>query len=95
MLLRDIRYWHRLSCYAVSGTDIGYAATRLLGGGSRRTAYCATQHICTDTCIQFCTLPVLVDDRPTRCPEGGPGFGDGRRWNSRLGPSGVATKGKR
>eukprot|EP00961_Rhodomonas_salina_P086724 1166244-Rhodomonas_salina.2 len=29
-VLRDIRYWHRLLCYALFGTDLGYGATSAL-----------------------------------------------------------------
>lgn len=28
-LLRDTRYWHRIYCYAMPGTNIGYAATQI------------------------------------------------------------------
>eukprot|EP00961_Rhodomonas_salina_P217268 2935779-Rhodomonas_salina.4 len=28
-MLCVVRYWPRLSCHAVSGTDLGYAATRV------------------------------------------------------------------
>eukprot|EP00961_Rhodomonas_salina_P138186 1859052-Rhodomonas_salina.2 len=29
-VLCDVRYWHSVCCYGVSGTDIAYGATRMV-----------------------------------------------------------------
>eukprot|EP00961_Rhodomonas_salina_P102741 1381690-Rhodomonas_salina.5 len=70
--LRELRYWHRSYCYcsyALSGTELGHAATRgcrehgerTLGGEIRSTPLSPSRTLCD---VRYCDG--VCDARPTR-----------------------------